>query len=386
MLEQMTNLMAMTKYYRAVLLSLGLFMLLGCREEMERVFDESPSERISSEELKLSELLQSAPNGWHMVYFPNVDESLSGDALSNIKTGSQALIHYFQRDRLGIGGYNLFLRFKADGGCDMMSDIPEVSDDLGLRLKPRYSSKLLSVGYQVSLGDDLEFNFMTSSPLDCLSSFATNQRVGRFKFTSQDPETGEIRLSTGSYDSPGRELIVMRPIEFSFDDWAGKMERLSEEKERYRNRYFSSNGERERRRCVLQIIATRQNTVVYETEYSFGANIVSLREELARLIAQSQSFTERDLGMISQYDRRQYSLYYKNEEPSKTVGNVDNSKYYTALSSGYAATLDGLYFFPGFNYQGLARFTSFRRTAEKEWTAQEGAYTAKITFVTPTND
>lgn len=85
---------------------------------------------------------------------------------------------------------------------------------------------------------------------------------------------------------------------------------------------------------------------------------------------------------VARYDRMQYELFLKNEQPNRTVHGYDGSTYYTGLGSGYIATESGIEFRPGFKFNEDVIFTEFvRSTDKKEWKSTSGIYTAYITFV-----
>ena len=180
-----------------------------------------------------------------------------------------------------------------------------------------------------------------------------------------------------NYPEPGREWIEMTPLEVPEEQWAEKMNRIIREKEEFRTRSYKALRQnlKEDRDCVLRIMVTDTRKVVYETSYDFGQQMMQYR------LSASYSKDWQSHRKVARYDRMQYELFLKNEQPNLTVHGFDGSTYYTGLGSGYLATENGLEFRPGFKFDEGVVFSEFTHTeGKKEWVSTSGIYTAYITF------
>lgn len=61
-----------------MLTTIFLFCMQSCVKDEKDLFDQSASERISAKLLEYNKILQEAPNGWKMEYFPETDQSMGG--------------------------------------------------------------------------------------------------------------------------------------------------------------------------------------------------------------------------------------------------------------------------------------------------------------------
>ena len=67
----------MKKIARLALLSLTL-LFSSCLFDEEDVFDKSASERIEAAKIEAKTVLEGAPNGWHVRYFPSPTQEFGG--------------------------------------------------------------------------------------------------------------------------------------------------------------------------------------------------------------------------------------------------------------------------------------------------------------------
>lgn len=96
-------------------LSLALvFGLLGCSNETESLFDQSPSQRMEAAIESTQTTLCDAPNGWLLEFFPSIDGRF--------------------------GGYNILMKFSQDGTVEMASDIVKNPEQV---LKSHYTVRQL---------------------------------------------------------------------------------------------------------------------------------------------------------------------------------------------------------------------------------------------------
>lgn len=326
----------------------------------------------------LRTLLVSENNGWQLVYFPKVNNKLNSDVTENIKNTILFKNIFFLQDRLGVGGYNVFIKFNKDGRCQMFSDIPLRPSNDNEKLDPVYSFDVSNSAYQLFIGDDLSIRFTNDSPIERLYEELINANV-TFEIDSINIQTKEIRLKTNSYEKSNMEYIVMRPLEYRFDEIPTKLETIKQNAEVYRRRMYQSPtlNTKDNRNCVMSISVKSTGVEVYRSTESFGGNLISQRISMQ----DERGRDNRTINLIHKYDVRRYTLFIKNEEPEKTISDIDNSQYYTALGSGYVPTEDGLMFYPGFNYLGIAKFSHFEKISDKEWKSEDGPYEAKIMFV-----
>lgn len=86
----------MKKIYRVFFALMALVALAACSNDVDDVFDQSSSERINEAMTECKKVLTSAEDGWVMKYYPKANTTY--------------------------GGYNILLKFDADGNVTAMSD------------------------------------------------------------------------------------------------------------------------------------------------------------------------------------------------------------------------------------------------------------------------
>ena len=59
-----------------LLLAVLLFCLQSCVKDEKDLFDLPAAERINAKLQEYSKILQDAPNGWKMEYFPEIKQSM----------------------------------------------------------------------------------------------------------------------------------------------------------------------------------------------------------------------------------------------------------------------------------------------------------------------
>lgn len=347
--------------------------LPACRERADEhigTVTERQQQRID----ELKSVLCSAPNGWRMKYFPSLNSRLNTDITENYKTEAHSLTDVYLQRRMGAGGYNLFLKFREGGEMEVLTDIAYAPADVKSHYQPVYQTEIGQAQYGISVSDDLTLFFRTGTMLEELYPFQINA-TAKFLPVLVSPE--RILLRTMNYPEPGREWIEMTPLEVPEEQWAEKMNRIIREKEEFRTRSYKDLRQnlKEDRDCVLRIMVTDTRKVVYETSYDFGQQMMQYR------LSASYSKDWQSHRKVARYDRMQYELFLKNEQPNLTVHGYDGSTYYTGLGSGYLATENGLEFRPGFKFDEGVVFSEFTHTeGKKEWVSTSGIYTAYITF------
>lgn len=323
--------------------------------------------------------LCNAPNGWHMRYFPQIDRFLNTNITENIKTNYNSLLPEILSRRLGVGGYNLFVKFHADGTLQMLTDIarfPAESDKSNADRKtyyvPDYSLEITEAEYDIKVAEDLNLLFATPTMLDQLKPFGVNVE-SRFSLVSM--EANRIVLRTANYLDAHSEWIELTPLDFPVEEWIAQMKKRIDRKETFRKRSFMPGNRKSPRPCVLQILLTETAEVVYQSTMDFGYVLMDDR------VTYHYSHTRKNGERVARYDRLQYELFYKNEQPEKTIDGYDGSTYYTALGSGYMATEEGICFMPGLKFNEEVVFHEFAERNSREWVGISGPYTAKIKFI-----
>lgn len=323
--------------------------------------------------------LCDAVNGWHMRYFPQIDRFLNTNITENIKTNYNSLFPEILSRRLGVGGYNLFVKFHPDGTLQMLTDIPRLPSDSDKSdadrksyYVPDYNQEITEAEYDIKVAEDLNLVFTTPTMLDQLKSFGINVE-SRFSLVSM--EDNKIVLRTANYLDAHSEWIELTPLQFPVEQWPAQMKVRIERKENFRKRSFSSGNRKSPRPCVLQILLTETGEVVYQSSMDFGYVLMDERTTY------HYNHTRQNGERVARYDRLQYELFYKNEQPEKTIDGYDGSTYYTALGSGYIATEEGICFIPGLKFNDEVVFHDFIEKNSREWVGVSGPYTAKIKYI-----
>ena len=128
--------------------------LPACRERTDEhigTVTERQQQRID----ELKSVLCSAPNGWRMKYFPNLNSRLNTDITENYKTEAHSLTDVYLQRRMGAGGYNLFLKFREGGEMDVLTDIAYAPADVKSHYQPVYQPEIGQAQYGISVSDDL---------------------------------------------------------------------------------------------------------------------------------------------------------------------------------------------------------------------------------------
>lgn len=86
----------MKKIYNVLFALVALISFAACSNDVDEVFDKSSSERINETMVECKNVLTSAENGWLMKYYPRANTKY--------------------------GGYNILLKFDANGNVTAMSD------------------------------------------------------------------------------------------------------------------------------------------------------------------------------------------------------------------------------------------------------------------------
>lgn len=74
----------------------GLLLFAGCDKKKDRIFEDSPTERLNAAVTNAQTILKSKPNGWLMQYYPG--------------------------DDAGLGGFNLFVNFTSPTAVSIQGD------------------------------------------------------------------------------------------------------------------------------------------------------------------------------------------------------------------------------------------------------------------------
>lgn len=342
---------------------------------------EAATQRSQTLTTNLRNRLVNVPNGWHLIYFPMVDSTLNSDVTANIKTSSDAITLPKLAQRMGVGGYNAFIKFRSDGTMSILTDIatqPDGKDNTAQLNESYYQTTYRTTPeearYEVQLAEELTLAITTATQWNHLY-YATEKASQRF--SPMDDDGNRIVLRTANYLEKGNEVAILTPLTFPETEWEDSMRVLVERKERFRRRSFDVGQRKEGRICVLRIAVKESGETVWQSTSEYGYNLMDDRV--------TRHFNHNNLmgRRVALYDRRQYELFYRNEQPDRTIPGLDNSQYYTALGAGYVATHWGIRFVPGLRWNEEVNFTHFRELPGKEWQAESGPYTATITFVDP---
>lgn len=112
------------------------------------------------------ERLCQAENGWLVRYFPQVDNYLNTNITENIKTNYNSLYPEILSRRLGVGGYNLFVKFQPDGTLKMLTDIAyrqSDADQTEMERKtyyvPEFNLEVTEANYEIKVAGGIEPDF-----------------------------------------------------------------------------------------------------------------------------------------------------------------------------------------------------------------------------------
>lgn len=360
--------------YKFILTVVSLVLFAACRKEADwDGLSVTSREKKAIDELKT--VLCGAPNGWKMTYFPSINTRLNTDITENYKTEVYSLTDVYLQRRMGVGGYNLFLKFKEGGEMDVLTDIAYAPTDVKSHYTPVYQTEISQAQYGITISDGLTLFFRTNTMLEELYPYQVNA-TNKFLPVVVSPQ--RIVLTTMNYNETDKEFIELTPLDIPEEHWKDRMKKIINEKEVFRTRSFKDLRQnlKDDRNCILRIVLTATQQVAYETTFDFGQQMMQYR------LSSSFSKDLQSHRKVARYDRMQYELFLKNEQPNRTVHGYDGSTYYTGLGSGYIATESGIEFRPGFKFNEDVIFTEFvRSTDKKEWKSTSGIYTAYITFV-----
>lgn len=261
------------------------------------------------------ERLCQAENGWLVRYFPQVDNYLNTNITENIKTNYNSLYPEILSRRLGVGGYNLFVKFQPDGTLKMLTDIAyrqSDADQTEMERKtyyvPEFNLQVTEANYEIKVAEGLNLILTTPTMLDQLKGFEVNVEN---RFSPVRVEEDKIVLRTANYLDEGSEWIELTPLDFPMEEWKERMQRRIDRKERFRKRSFATGNQKSRRPCVLQILLTATGEVVYQSTMDFGYTLMDDR------MTYHYGHTRKNGERVARYDRLQYELFYKNEQPER---------------------------------------------------------------------
>ncbi|MRJ08351.1 DUF4302 domain-containing protein [Ornithobacterium rhinotracheale] len=201
----------------------SLLFLFSCNQEDDSFFDQTPSERIISAKDDLKQTLVNAPNGWEMIYFPNLANKFNDLSRNLIRSKSYGVI-FVERD-YGQGGFHLLMKFKENGEVEMLSDKTFTSKE-----------EVKTSQYSISHNSYTQLNFISPNYI-----FETRQTS--FLFFKKDAD-GSLIFSTNKYPNNTSEYIVLKPIPAG-KDWEEVMKEVYDTKlqfERKRIKNLSINN------------------------------------------------------------------------------------------------------------------------------------------------
>ncbi|WP_243860414.1 DUF4302 domain-containing protein [Flavobacterium poyangense] len=166
-------------YLVVVLLTL---QLVACtRTDAEQKFNQTPTERLVTQQKELNDLLLSSEYGWKAIYFT---------------------------DSTQLGGFTHLFKFLPDGKVDMASDFDT-------------KTAVQSSQYEIQLGSTVSLVFTTANRIHLLSDSdsypSSNLRgkgyLGDFQFLYNRQEKGDIVFSTN------RKVQELRFVKATAEDW-----------------------------------------------------------------------------------------------------------------------------------------------------------------------
>lgn len=186
----------------------SFWIAVSCHQEEELFFEKTPSERIISAKDSLMHTLISSPNGWEMIYFPNLENKFN-DLSRNLIASKYYGVIFIEQD-YGQGGYHLFLKFNKNGEVEMLSDNSFTSKE-NLKISK----------FSISHGSYTQLNFISPNYI-----FETGQTS--FLYFKKDAD-GSLIFSTNKYPNNTNEYIVLKPIAKD-KDWKPMMKEIYDTK------------------------------------------------------------------------------------------------------------------------------------------------------------
>lgn len=235
-------------------------------------------------------------------------EEKFSDANRNIIASKYFGTVLIERD-YGMGGKNLLMKFKESGEVEMLSDENYQS-----------AQQIKSSRYTLSQNTYTQLNFISLNYI-----FSTGQ--ASFLYYKQTPQ-GQLIFSTNRYPQRDREYIVLTPLKKG-SHWETKMMNI-----------FSTKLAYERMERKKLTIISPYGEILYQTNF----------------IESKHTDTQ-----------KRYSVFVQNKQP-----HLFNSKYYTALGSGYAPTEDGILFLPGIKINDSVVFKEFKKEPSRFYATNKG--------------
>ncbi|RBQ10396.1 DUF4302 domain-containing protein [Pedobacter miscanthi] len=141
-------------YY--LLLLIPCFLFAACDKKRERVFEDSPTERLNAAVANAQTILKSKPNGWIMQYFPG-DNAQYGGANLFVNFTSNADVNV-QADYVSS---NVTSTYKVYPGAGPILTFDTYNSIFGFFAAPGAISQ--QVNNDVGLGGDIEFLVMKAT-------------------------------------------------------------------------------------------------------------------------------------------------------------------------------------------------------------------------------
>lgn len=279
----------------------------ACRDEV--AFDRSPAERTAGHRAELRQRLMSAPYGWSLTYFPNVDSLLFRNATKRWEDTE------VQQDRFGYGGYAFTLKFSSEQEVELKADIDQ------------YGTEQSFVGgYDVRLGSQLQLSFTTYTPLH---SLVDNEWQGvadlLYRYTDF---AGRLIFTTSHQGLSNRPYIVLSPLSKP-DEWSASVAKAREHRHLFE------------RMAHPQLTIRQGSRLFFRSDVPFRDSRGDRRKELER-------------------NRRRYHLFVARRQRHELLFRGG----YNALGSGYVGTEHGISFHPGFAVDSKRLFCDFERVGD----------------------
>lgn len=291
--------------YPLLLLSL-LLLFEQCANPV--VVTQTSSQRIQQKIASLDSLLQSAPQGWQLTYFPKVDSLL----FTNFS--SKLIGIDIDKNRYGFGGHTYWIRFLPGGNLEMLAiNGADVTQHKG--------------SYKIGLSESLQISFITYLPIH---EMVTPQWGGAsdLLFVECDWQN-RIILRTAHSQEYQRQRIFLTPLP---EDKVP----AEEAKKALNNRLFFERMQNP------QIRLKKGSRIYFESD-------VQLNDKFSD-------------GSLNKWRiERRYFLFLYN---LRRYGDY-NFKGYNGLGSGYTETPEGLVFFPGFSFDGKHTVNFVKRKGDK---------------------
>ncbi|MCW0519418.1 DUF4302 domain-containing protein [Riemerella anatipestifer] len=222
----------------------------------------------------------------------------------------------FLERQFGQGGYTFYMKFNEKGTVEMLSDTDYNA-----------ANTLKTSDFEVKQSSYTQLSFTTYNYIHQLNK-------SDFLFWKKDRE-GNLIFRTNRYLDTNREYLVMKKAIL--------------------------NGKQASDRMNLMY----QNKINYERLYN---PILTIKDSEGGVLFQS------NLPYKKQDVKNRYQAFVKNWQP-----NLYNSSYYSGVASGYVATQEGLFFYPGIQLTDQTKFRVFTKEGEAYKSVVNG-YEALITI------